>query len=82
MEFKFKGTKGWKLQEDGTIIDENNNIVADFIITDEKDLANAKITEQAYEMLDILHEIYIDRMFGTDEDYERIRKLIKQATEL
>ena len=29
MELKFKGTKGWKLQEGGTIIDENYNIVAD-----------------------------------------------------
>ena len=52
------------------------------MITDEKDLANAKIAEQSYEMLDMLHEIYIDRMFGTDEDYERIRKLIKESTEL
>lgn len=30
----------------------------------------------------MLQEIYEDRLFGTDKDFERLNNLIKQATEL
>ena len=94
---EFKATQGWKLQEDGVIIDDNYNTVADFMVSDLHDLANAKLAEKAPEMLNLLQESieaikwYMDNStselsepffnIGANQ-IEQIELMIKQATEL
>ena len=54
---EFKGTNGWFLDKEGYLKDNNFNIIADFFITNQQDLANAKLASKAPEMLEKLSEI-------------------------
>ena len=54
---EFKGTNGWFLDKEGYLKDKNFDIIADFFITNQEDLANAKLASKALEMLEKLVEI-------------------------
>lgn len=87
---QFKGTNGWFLDKDGYLKDENCDIIADFFITNQEDLANAKLASKAQEMIKTLNKVLIH----VDWSYENwtlndgliikneIETLIKEATEL
>ena len=82
---EFKGTNGWFLDKEGYLKDKNLDIIADFFITNQEDLANAKLASKALEMLEML-KLLIDRL---DENNlsdlsatKRAKQLIKEATEL
>ena len=86
---EFKGTNGWFLDKEGYLIDKNFDIIADFFITNQEDLANAKIASKAPEMLELINEFYlmcIQKTFPTEHELEymaeKAEKLIKEATEL
>ena len=53
---EFKGTNGWFLDKEGYLKDKNLDIIADFFITNQEDLANAKLASKAHEMLEKLKE--------------------------
>ena len=54
---EFKGTNGWFLDKEGYLKDKNFDIIADFFITNQEDLANAKLASKALEMLEMLQDI-------------------------
>ena len=53
---EFKGTNGWFLDKEGYLKDKNLDIIADFFITNQEDLANAKLASKSPEMLEKLKE--------------------------
>ena len=82
-----KGTNGWFLDKEGYLRDKNFDIIADFFITNQEDLANAKLASKAHEMLEKLAEVK-DLLEAYPSEAEmhlkavEIRQLIKEATEL
>lgn len=54
---EFKGTNRWFLDKEGYLKDNNFNIIADFFITNQQDLANAKLASKAPETLEMLEII-------------------------
>ena len=86
---EFKGTNGWFLDKEGYLKDKNLDIIADFFITNQEDLANANLASKALEMLELINEFYlmcIQKTFPTEHELEymaeKAEKLIKEATEL
>ena len=80
---EFKGTNGWFLDKEGYLKDKNFDIIADFFITNQEDLANAKLASKALEMLEMLKRISynLKNEECPFDDFE-IDKLIREATEL
>ena len=82
---EFKGTNGWFLDKEGYLKDKNFDIIADFFITNQEDLANAKLASKALEMLEMLNRIHSDisnRGCLNNVGMNNIEQLIKEATEL
>ena len=82
---EFKGTNGWFLDKEGYLKDKNFDIIADFFITNQEDLANAKLASKALEMLEMLNRIHSDisnRGCLNNVGLNNIEQLIKEATEL
>ena len=78
---EFKGTNGWFLDKEGYLKDNNFNIIADFFITNQQDLANAKLASKAPEMLEML-EIILQSENTPIIHRKKAKQLIKEATEL
>ena len=79
---EFKGTNGWFLDKEGYLKDKNFDIIADFFITNQEDLANAKLASKALEMLEMLQDILETQDNGEVYHSYKIEQLIKEATEL
>jgi hypothetical protein len=79
---EFKGTRGPWVNNDGEISGWNGEYICDCIFFSSKvDSYNVLLISKAPEMLEMLIEIS-DRNKGCDEWLERVRNLIKSATEL
>lgn len=78
---EFKGSESWILDKEGYLKDENYDVVADFFITNEKDLANATLASKSIDMFKMLKRIY-EKKTITFDDLIAIKKLIKDTTEL
>ena len=78
---EFKGTNGWFLDKEGYLKDKNFDIIADFFITNQQDLANAKLASKAPEMLEML-EIILQSENTPIIHRKKAKQLIKEATEL
>ena len=71
---EFKGTNGWFLDKEGYLKDKNLDIIADFFITNQEDLANAKLASKAPEMLEALQFFVNNNMLSVigEEVAERL----------
>ena len=80
---EFKGTNGWFLDKEGYLKDNNFNIIADFFITNQQDLANAKLASKSHEMLEMLKKckMMCDHL-NIHHLSNELNTLIKEATEL
>ena len=81
---EFKGTNGWFLDKEGYLKDNNFNIIADFFITNQQDLANAKLASKAPEMLEMIEELLSENTWENNwyDKKKKAKQLIKEATEL
>lgn len=86
---EFKGTKGkWEFLNTEladfhltTVICEKE-VIAHINSEKSNRIANALLISKAPEMLEMLKEISNDRLWGTDDDFNKLEQLIKEATEL
>lgn len=84
---EFKGSKKWILDSEGYLKDEKSKVIADFFITNEKDLANAKLASKSPEILEMLKKV-LDSISMQDEIeygsemYYKIEQLIESATKI
>lgn len=76
---EFIGSQSWILDKEDFLKDENSDVVADFFITNEKDLANATLASKSIEMFKMLKRIH-EKKTITFDDLIRINKLLTEAT--
>ena len=85
---EFKGTKGkWYRNTKSKIVSSVYSENEEKLIhisgkNNDEAKANALLISKAPEMLEMLKEISNDRLWGTDDDFNKLEQLIKEATEL
>jgi hypothetical protein len=86
----FRGTKGkWKLAENEygyytsvRNLDDSRKICTSRVNNQNESNANLLLISKAPEMLEMLENIYTERINGGDFDTREVYRLIKEATEL